>query len=567
MIIITLLLVFINNLMNTYTKLSESIIPLLANIEITKSNVLNILEKEKIKIDENDLVELLYQYLKYSKDSMPTWYITDKKVMRKKADYKQYLVDQFLCKPIARVYKYYYKSRNDFVMDKTKMDKNCELILFNSRTDENIVIEIEKNNKMKKYDHLVVKEFALLNNKNYHIIPGKSLRYWRYQLDLTPFEKSETPRITKQIIINDDILDETWNDRLTQYNKLCAIKSPEQRSEQWFEQRRSSITASACASIIGKDKYKNKYEFIEDKICPKFQANKYCYHGTKYEQIAKLVYEHMFDVSVREFGLLTHPKHKLIAASPDGICSKYKQDKKSKSNRVGVMVEIKCPVTRPIVISDKIDEVVPPQYYEQIQQQLECCTLNICDFFECSISEYDSYENYIRDSDPEKNYISKTSKLYKGCLIELLPITSFNYKGSEFDTEIYSKSLFIYPKTLQMSNDKYDSWICNRLMKKFEKGYVVHKIKYWRLDIVHCISVPRDNKWISRVLPEFNKVWRYIDMFRNNKNKYEKYDKYKKKLMSQNKYSSVSNIFCSEMIKKAFNNALMIYIDNLYKKK
>ena len=49
------------------------------------------------------------------------------------------------------------------------------------------------------------------------------------------------------------------------------------------------------------------------------------------------------NVYIEEFGLIAHPVYDFLAASPDGICSPYKYNKKHISKYVGRMLEIKCP--------------------------------------------------------------------------------------------------------------------------------------------------------------------------------------------------------------------------------
>lgn len=563
--------------------METKLISLLLNTEISKKNVDKILKRENISIGQLELVDILYKYLRNSPNSINKWYVTLNIVTRKLNNYKKYLMDQFVeNKNNVQLFKYYYKKRIDFINDLCVIDNKyfsklsgldigCDFILFSSSGD-NIVVEFPKNLPLKEYDKKLasmIHNIILVSSLKHKIITGKSLKYWRYQATQQSHAKlkKKKPVSKKPKVHNDDILDESWNARYEQYMKLCKIKSPEQRSNEWFKQRENSITASVCGSILGKDKYKNQYEFIEEKIQSTFKPNKNCYHGTKYEEIAKLIYEDINDVSVKDFGLLTHPNHEMIAASPDGICSEYKKDKKSKSNKVGRMIEIKCVTTRKIICSDKISEVVPSQYYEQIQQQLECCSLDNCDFFQCLLKEYDNYDDYINDSSSEHQYISKTTNNYKGCLIELLPFESFKYSDIEFDNEVFGKAKFIYPKMLHMSNDQYDLWLCKRLANIKFPGYVFHKVKYWRLELSHCITVPRDIQWLSNAMTHFKKIWGYVNMFRDNKNKFEKYKKYKKTLQRDLRFMRVNDIFCSPEIKQAFNNKLMKYIDKMYYEK
>lgn len=102
--------------------------------------------------------------------------------------------------------------------------------------------------------------------------------------------------------------------------------------------------------------------------------------GIKYEPVAARLYEHLFKVRVNEFGLLIHPNHKFIGASPDGI------------NDFGIMLEIKCPYRR------RIDGTVPAQYYMQMQLQLDVCGLDECDYMECEIEEICDDDEFLRIS-------------------------------------------------------------------------------------------------------------------------------------------------------------------------
>ena len=82
-----------------------------------------------------------------------------------------------------------------------------------------------------------------------------------------------------------------------------------------------------------------------------------------------MVYEWANDVSVEEFGLVCHPTIDIFAASPDGIVGKYKRNKKNLTDKVGRMVEIKCPITRKIITQGNIKGDTAMIYYlfEQLQ--------------------------------------------------------------------------------------------------------------------------------------------------------------------------------------------------------
>ena len=202
-------------------------------------------------------------------------------------------------------------------------------------------------------------------------------------------------------------------DRRTQtYERLRQIVLPVQRSVAWFAMREGKITASDGGTALGLNDYEQPYKLILKKITDvPFESNKFCYHGTKYEEIAALIYQDKFDVLVTEFGLMGHSKYHFLGASPDGICSPYRLDGVHKSDMVGTMLEIKCPVSRKIVNYGPIRGGICPIYYwAQVQLQLECCDLDECDFWQCSIYEYFNRDDYMNDAG-DKPYLSKTSNL------------------------------------------------------------------------------------------------------------------------------------------------------------
>ena len=178
-----------------------------------------------------------------------------------------------------------------------------------------------------------------------------------------------------QDVQEDDIYDAETLNVETKVEKLLAIEYPAQRSQGWFDMRNNKITASDTGTVLGNNKYEKQYNFILKKICDvPFTGKKACYHGKKYEQIATSIYEYRMNVRVEEFGLIGHPVHKFLGASPDGIVGKYKADGIHRTKLIGRMVEIKCPVTRKIITSGEIkDNICPIYYWTQVQQHSSCC--------------------------------------------------------------------------------------------------------------------------------------------------------------------------------------------------
>ena len=61
-----------------------------------------------------------------------------------------------------------------------------------------------------------------------------------------------------------------------------------------------------------------------------FSTNQACYHGKKFEEVVTMMYEYQNNVKVKEFGLLGHKHYDFLGASPDGICTPYRRNGKTK---------------------------------------------------------------------------------------------------------------------------------------------------------------------------------------------------------------------------------------------
>ena len=240
---------------------------------------------------------------------------------------------------------------------------------------------------------------------------------------LAEYEYPEDTWMVPKIKPKDDVYNSDDKRRCKTFMRLCKIILPEQRSDAWFAMREGMITASDLGTALNLNHYEKPFGFIMKKLVEKpFETNEPCHHGKKYEDVACSAYSNRNDVIVREFGLIQHPELKIVGSSPDGICSKYKLDGKTKSKMVGRMLEIKCPWRRKINLTGPIiDHICPIYYWAQTQAQLECCDLDHCDFCQCTISEYESREEFIDDTDHAKPYLSKSKGLEKGCILQLMP--------------------------------------------------------------------------------------------------------------------------------------------------
>jgi putative phage-type endonuclease len=374
--------------------------------------------------------------------------------------------------------------------------------------------------------------------------------------------------------INIDIPDK-YKQIEKQFNKLKNLPQPVQRTKEWYDYRHNRITASDTATAIDLNPYEPVENFILKKCDPNypFYDNINVAHGKKYEPVATMIYEHIYNNKVYEFGALPSEKYNILGASPDGICSKYTLDNKF-SNKLGTMLEIKCPITREINTKGHlVGDICPFYYYCQVQQQLICCELDICDFWQCKIIEYKSRQEYLLDScdnsnhtfneileNPEQSFTSNLKelkydidkKLKKGIILEFYPkkfIPEFENDNIEW------KSKYIYPKKLDMDELDYDNWLI-KILDEYKilypdiyENYSFNKIIYWKLKSSHNTPIKYNDKFFQSILPILNNTWKQVIYYRNNLDKLKELNNIivkRKKYIKYNIFYKISN---NEIIK------------------
>ena len=312
--------------------------------------------------------------------------------------------------------------------------------------------------------------------------------------------------------------------------QIKKIPQYEQKSPEWIYERSQCLTATAVAIVWDEDPYNHPAELFLDK-CGKgkpFIENENVHHGKKYEDVGNMQYCFRNNVSVGEYGLIRHAKYKFIGASPDGICDKNTLFLSKLSKLVGRLLEIKFPKTRQIITEGKLDgDICPHQYYVQVQTQLFVTELDECDFLQCQIEEYDSWEDYKQDSYPGIEGLSKKTNLEKGCLIQLLPKKMI---GVGDPNMCLYNSKYIYPPKLHMSHDEIEKWVSSEFLSfhknELSKNFMIDRIIYWRLTKVTCTLIKADKQGFESKIPMLKQFWDYICFFKKRPNKLGKIVEY-----------------------------------------
>ena len=302
-------------------------------------------------------------------------------------------------------------------------------------------------------------------------------------------------------------LNVNYNKLTNQIKLLKNIKQPEQRSDEWYLFRNSTLTASNIYKIFVSEYSQN--QLIIEK-CEPIDINKFkttnlnspMHWGQKYEPVSILYYEYINNTKVDEFGCIPHPEYSFIAASPDGIVC-------DPSNELfGRMLEIKN------VVSREITGIPKMEYWIQMQLQMEVCNLNECDFLETKFIEYTDLDEYLEDIDDSK---------YKGTFLQFL----------KCDEPVY-----IYPPFLlnDVNSDEYKSWYEEQIIKN--KDLELIKTIYWKLEVISCVLVMRNKFWFANVLPYIDTFWNTLIKEREDGSYKDRYSKKRKLKMEDDKSKS-----------------------------
>lgn len=158
-----------------------------------------------------------------------------------------------------------------------------------------------------------------------------------------------------------------------------------QRSQQWFELRKTRITGSMCDTLLGTNRFQSWDQVVAEKAgCPvEFKGNAATQHGIDNEEVAIKLYEKESGRGVVELGLTEHPHIDILAHSPDGISLKLLSDTRETVDEEPILLEIKCPYKREIKKGK-----VPTYYMGQLQLGLFVFDLKTAHFVQYRAEPY-----------------------------------------------------------------------------------------------------------------------------------------------------------------------------------
>ena len=277
--------------------------------------------------------------------------------------------------------------------------------------------------------------------------------------------------------------------------KLKNKDQPAQRTAEWYMYRHNLITASNAYKVFENESSRNQliYEkcvmpFIpsaetentESHAVSQVNVNSALHWGQKYEPISVMVYEHLYKTAVGDFGCIQHEIYHFIGASPDGI------NIDPRSPMYGRMLEIKNPVSR------EIDGVPKKEYWVQMQQQMEVCDLDECDFLETKFIEYVNEDEFNKDGE----FAESADGNMKGIIMYFSnkygnPV--YKYKPLDIDNV---EDFLVWEEQQMDENEDTMTWIKNI---------------YWKLDQISCVLVQRNQKWFHDNVGAMKELWAIVE--------------------------------------------------------
>ena len=158
----------------------------------------------------------------------------------------------------------------------------------------------------------------------------------------------------------------------------------EQGSAEWLELRRTKITSTDAAVILGVNPWKNIEKLKQEKLgVTQDYKNSAMQRGTDLEPIARKLYEDLYEIKL-------HPKvfvRDFCMASVDGICDNNQH-----------LIEIKCPGAKEY--AKALSGHVAPYYYAQMQHQMYVLGLDLIYYF-----NFDGFFGHRIEVKREEKYI------------------------------------------------------------------------------------------------------------------------------------------------------------------
>ena len=162
---------------------------------------------------------------------------------------------------------------------------------------------------------------------------------------------------------------------------MTMSKNIEQRTPEWFKQRKGKITGSVAGAALGVNPYMTPMQLIRRMVREyhglesEFTGNIATEYGTLHEPLAQMEFVTKHGYAVHEVGFYVHPDYAWLGASPDGIATNLNDQK--------YILEVKCPFgLRNDLLPEFKSLEQQPHYYAQVQIEMACAGIKQAHFYQ-----------------------------------------------------------------------------------------------------------------------------------------------------------------------------------------
>ena len=224
----------------------------------------------------------------------------------------------------------------------------------------------------------------------------------------------------------------------------------DQRTEAWHAKRSEMITASEVYGVFGSESARREVMMrkLEPKPPGEGNAVPALLWGTRFEPVAKKIYEERTQCTITDVSCVQHPRYTFLGASPDGLIVPNSDDPK----RYGRLVEFKCPISRAMKAE------IPPGYIHQMQMQMECTGIDECEYVEFRFKQV-NYSEWVRSTEQ------------KGVFT------------------VYEDGKVVYDKDIYEDTTQVIYWLLNSIKEDF---------------------VPKDPEWLPKHLEGLTQFWNEV---------------------------------------------------------
>lgn len=208
-----------------------------------------------------------------------------------------------------------------------------------------------------------------------------------------------------------------FSERIVLEQRSDASAPAEQRSLEWFAQRRGKVTASRIGDILATIRNGNwaaarknyAAQLVTERLTgkdPEPFTNEHIEWGIAQEAPAREAYCKVTGSTVEEVGFVDHPTIGMAGASPDGLVD------------ADGLLEIKCPTTA-THIATLLEGEVNDRYRLQMLWQMACTGRKWCDFVSFDPRLPENMQLFIKRFHADRQEIAEVEKAVEEFLHEV----------------------------------------------------------------------------------------------------------------------------------------------------